>query len=130
MQHHTKQNVIRPGTEILTHCSHVRAAIPLRGLREDGTVQDVTYLALAGLESAPLESGAVVYHPHSKRFYMLNGSAALLWTELSTPRTQEQLVRHLRSAFPSVDESIAKQDVNTALEQLKTLELVSVHEWD
>ena len=80
---------------------------------------------LAGLESAPLESGAVLYHPNNKRFFMLNRSAALIWTELSTPRTHEQLVSHLRAAFPSVDESVAKQDVNNALEHLKALELVS-----
>jgi hypothetical protein len=105
------------------NATQVRALV----LQEDGsTVQDVMYSALGGLESAPLESGAVLYH--NKRFIMLNRSAALLWTELSTPRTHEQLVRHLRAAFPSVEESVAKRDVNSALEQLKALELVSVHE--
>jgi hypothetical protein len=116
---------------MLSHCSRGSSdatqvwALILKG---DGMVQDVTYVALAGLESAPLESGAVLYHPDHKRFLMLNRSAALLWTELSTPRTREQLVCHLRAAFPSVDESAAKQDVNNALEQLKALELVSVRE--
>lgn len=91
-------------------------------------MQDITYVALAGLESAPLETGAVLYHPHDKRFFMLNRSAALIWTELSTPRTHEQLVSHLRAVFPSIDESVVQRDVNHALEQLRELELVSVRE--
>jgi hypothetical protein len=83
------------------------------------------YVALPGLEAAPLENGAVLYHPHTKKFIMLNRSAALIWSELATPKTLDQLVANVCFAFPDVDASIAANDVNTALDQLQSLELVS-----
>lgn len=84
-----------------------------------------TYVALQGLEAAPLESGAVLYHPQTKKFIMLNRSAAMIWGELATPKTREQLISKVCAAYPDVDESMAVSDVAAALEQLKLLELVS-----
>ena len=84
-----------------------------------------TYVALQGLEAAPLENGAVLYHPVTKKFIMLNRSAAMIWGELATPKTREQLITRVRSAYPDVDEGLAVGDVAAALEQLKSLELVS-----
>ena len=84
-----------------------------------------TYVALQGLEAAPLENGAVLYHPTTKKFIMLNRSAAMIWGELATPQTREQLITKVCATFPDVDESRAINDVTAALEELKTLELVS-----
>ena len=82
------------------------------------------YVALEGLETAPLEDGAVLYHPKTNRFVMLNRSAALIWNELTTPKTHDQLVQRICAAFPDVDAKVAANDVNAALDQLKTLDLV------
>jgi hypothetical protein len=83
------------------------------------------YVAVQGLETAPLETGAVLYHPQSKKFIMLNRSAALIWNELSTPQTHEQLLRKICSAYPDANASTAENDLNAALDQLKILQLVS-----
>jgi len=84
-----------------------------------------TYVALQGLEAAPLENGAVLYHPQTKKFIMLNRSAAAIWSELATPKTRDQLVQRVCAAFPDVDAEVAGNDVNAALDELKALELVS-----
>jgi hypothetical protein len=84
-----------------------------------------TYVALQGLEAAPLENGAVLYHPQTKKFIMLNRSAAMIWGELATPKTREQLISKVCAVYPDVDEGSAVNDVTAALEQLKSLELVS-----
>ena len=84
-----------------------------------------TYVALPGLEAAPLESGSVLYHPQTKKFIMLNRSAAMIWTELATPKTRDELVRKVCAAYPDVDAGVADTDIDAALDQLKALELVS-----
>jgi hypothetical protein len=45
--------------------------------------------------------------------------------ELSTTKTREQLISRVCAIYPDVDESVAKTDVAAALEELKSLELVS-----
>ena len=83
------------------------------------------FVAAQGLEAAPLENGAVLYHPETKKFIMLNRSAAMIWGELATPKTREQLISKVCATYPDVDEKVAVDDVAAALEQLKSLELVS-----
>jgi hypothetical protein len=81
-----------------------------------------TFVATAGLETAPIQDGSVLYDPRTGKFIMLNRSAALLWTELKTPKTEGELVRLLGVTFP--DAATAGQDVGPALERLKAMELV------
>ncbi len=83
-----------------------------------------TFVATAGLETAPIQDGSVLYDPKTGKFIMLNRSAAFLWTELSTPKTEDELIRLLCVTFPDVDPSGGRQDVSQTLEQLKGLELV------
>jgi hypothetical protein len=80
------------------------------------------FVATAGLETAPIQEGAVLYDPKAGKFIMLNRSAAFLWTELSVPKTEDELVRLLLATFPDV--TTLGQDVSEALEHLKQLELV------
>ena len=94
-------------------------------MTEHGAMNDASYVALAGLEAAPLENGAVLYHPQSKKFVMLNRSAALIWNELATPKTIDQLVARLCATFPDVDANIAAGDVHAALDRFKDLELLA-----
>lgn len=84
-----------------------------------------SYVALQGLEAAPLENGLVLYHPQSKKFIMLNRSAALIWGELTTPKTRDQLIQRVCAAFPDVDVVVASSDVSATLDRLSELELVS-----
>lgn len=81
------------------------------------------FVATKGLETAPIQDGSVLFDPKSGKFIMLNRSAACLWTGLTAPRTQEELVRVLGASYP--DAAIPAGDVNAVLEHLQQLELVA-----
>ena len=82
-----------------------------------------TFVATTGVETAPIQEGSVLYDPKSGKFVMLNRSAAVLWTELSTPRTEDELIRLLGATFP--DAASLGPDVREALDHLGRLELVA-----
>ena len=84
------------------------------------------FLAIPGLEAAPLEDGAILYYPKTGKFLMLNRTAAFVWNALSAPKKTEELVSGICQAFPEVSPVTARQDVTLLLENLTTLELVSV----
>jgi hypothetical protein len=84
------------------------------------------FVATSGLEAAPLEDGAVLYYPKSGNFIMLNQTAAHLWTTLSTPKTEEELVQSLCAVFSDVTVPTAQRDVGDFLEQLQAMELISI----
>src|SRR5574341_2524805 len=81
-----------------------------------------TFVAAGGLETAPIQDGSVLYHPKSGRYVLLNRTAAFLLTQLSTPRTEDELVRLLGTAFPGIDS--VGPDVSDALEAFSGMELV------
>lgn len=81
------------------------------------------FVASAGLEAAPLQDGSVLFDPKTGKFIMLNRSAALLWSQLSTPRTEDDLFGLLGTAFP--DAAIPRQHVTEALDQLQRMGIVS-----
>ena len=86
-----------------------------------------TFLATPGVEAAPgKDEGAILYSSKTSKFIMLNRSAARLWSELSTPKTEEELVKTLCATFPDVAISTAQRDVSDMLEQLKEFNLVTV----
>jgi PqqD family protein of HPr-rel-A system len=83
-----------------------------------------TFVATAGLDAAPLEDGSVLYNPKTGKFIMLNRSAAFLFNEMSTPRTDDELIHRLCAAFSDMATAAAQQEVSQALELLKDLDLV------
>jgi hypothetical protein len=82
------------------------------------------FTATAGLETAPLADGAVLYNLKTGKFIMLNGSADRLWSELSKPKTEDELVQGLCQAYPDIATPTARQAVSQALESLQRLDLV------
>lgn len=84
-----------------------------------------SFVATQGLETTALEEGAILFHPKSGKFVMLNRSAALVWAELSTPKTEEELAQKLSASFADVAPATARHDVEDALARLRELELVS-----
>ena len=86
---------------------------------------NTTFVAIEGLENAPLaDGGAVLYSAKSGKFIRLNRTADRLWSDLSAPRTEEDLVRGLCEAYPGIEGTKARTDVTQALESLRQLELV------
>jgi PqqD family protein of HPr-rel-A system len=84
-----------------------------------------SFVMIDNLETTTLEEGAILFHAKSGKFIMLNRSAAVVWAELATPRTVEELVQKLAASFVDVAPDTAQQDVHELLAQLRELELVS-----
>ncbi len=82
------------------------------------------FAATAGLETAPLADGAVLYDVKTGKFIMLNRSADRLWSELSKPKTEDELVQGLCQTYPDIETPTARQAVSQALESLQRLDLV------
>jgi hypothetical protein len=85
---------------------------------------NTTYVATAGLEAAPLQDGAVLYNLKTSKFIMLNRPASILWTELSKPRSENDLVTRMSATYPDIPDSVARQGVSQVLKNLAELELV------
>jgi PqqD family protein of HPr-rel-A system len=86
-----------------------------------------SFVGTSEVDSAPLDDGGVVlFHPSSGKFVLLNRSSAVVWAELATPRTEEEVAHTLCQRFPDVSLATARDDVGDALEQLRSLDLVRV----
>jgi coenzyme PQQ synthesis protein D (PqqD) len=85
-----------------------------------------TFVAAGGLETTALQEGAVLFHPKLGKFIMLNRSAAFLWSELATPKTEEELAQRFAANFTDAAPETSRQDVREALAKLRELELVSL----
>jgi len=86
------------------------------------------FVATAGLETAPLANGSVVYNLKTSKFIMLNPSANLIWSALSRAHSEQDLVDLLRDRYDGVDASAARQAVQATLRELQQLELVAQRE--
>lgn len=76
------------------------------------------------IEAAPLQQELLLFNASTKKFCVLNASAAHIWERLSEPQTEAQLVSSLREHFAGTDAPVVEQDVHTVLGQLVSLELV------
>jgi hypothetical protein len=86
------------------------------------------FVATAGLETAPLANGSVVYNLKTAKFIMLNPSANLVWNALAQPHSEQALVNLLRARYDGVDAPTAQQAVQHALGELQRFELVAQRE--
>ena len=89
---------------------------------------NTTYIATAGLESAPLQDGSVLYNLQTGKFILLNRSAAFLWTELAAPAGMDELSRRLCATYPQAAAQGLLRDVEAALSSFQDLQLVSLRE--
>lgn len=97
----------------------------VRGTHVYGELMTGAFVATKGLETTPLEEGAVLFHPKLGKFVMLNRSAAFLWSELATPKTEDELARRFAASFTDAAPETSRQDVREALAKLQELDLVS-----
>jgi PqqD family protein of HPr-rel-A system len=84
-----------------------------------------TYVAVTGLEAAPLaDGGAVIFSPKTGKFVMLNRTAERLWTRLQAARTEDDLVADLCRTYTDAGADPVRRDVQAVLESLRGLDLV------
>lgn len=84
----------------------------------------VRYRRNPGVESAPLQDETILFDQQSKKFCLLNRTAALIWDRLQEGRTPEHLSADVRAQYPDVEPSRVEQDVRAALQQLADLAFV------
>ena len=80
------------------------------------------------IEAAPLQQELMLFSAASKKFCVLNASAAHIWERLEQPRTEEELVASLCEQFNAANRGAVEEDVRGVLSQLKSLDLVSKSE--
>ena len=67
----------------------------------------------------------MLFNALTKKFCVLNSSAAVVWQGLEEPRTADELAGALRQHFSTNGESPVEQDVQAVLSKLESLDLVS-----
>jgi hypothetical protein len=77
------------------------------------------------IEVAPLEDGSILFDAESKKFFMLNSSASLIWDELGSPASPDELATKLQARFPNLELDDARRDVDAALGTLTELGLIT-----
>ena len=82
------------------------------------------YRRRPGVEAAPMQEETILFDPDSKRFCLLNSTAAFVWDKLQQPCTVEQVSADLCESFDGADAGAVLQDVRAALQQLKDLAFV------
>ena len=75
-----------------------------------------------------MQGETVLFNPQTKKFCVLNETAAFLWDQLDQPRTEAELRERLLAEFDGVNESLADQDVRTTLKQFTDLDITIVVE--
>jgi RPA family protein len=83
-----------------------------------------TYARSPAVEAAPLEAECILFHPEANRFFVLNDTAAFIWSRLETAATASEIAAELRRSFEGVGEDTARKDVATALEHMLELAVV------
>ena len=86
------------------------------------------YSRSASVEAAPLERECILFHPGANRFFVLNDTAAFIWSMLETANTVAEIATKLRGAFSGVTPERAEADVRAALEQMLELTVVEIAE--
>jgi hypothetical protein len=81
----------------------------------------------AAVEAAPLQQETILFHPGLNRFCVLNRTSSFIWERLRSPTSPEQIADELSAAFNGVTPAEALNDVTKALNTLKELDLVVVH---
>jgi PqqD family protein of HPr-rel-A system len=76
------------------------------------------------VEAAPLQQELMLFNAATKKFCVLNATAAHIWERLDEPRTADELVVSLREQFAANGQAI-EQDVEAVLAQLESLDLVT-----
>jgi coenzyme PQQ synthesis protein D (PqqD) len=71
-----------------------------------------------------MQDETILFDPATKRFCLLNGTAAFLWERLQQPCSVEQVSQDLCQSFDGADSGTVRLDVQAALEQLKDLAFV------
>lgn len=84
------------------------------------------YRRASTVEAAPMQSETILFNPATKGFCVLNASAALVWNSLESPQSASALADQLVRAFSGVSLDQARNDVQSVLDEFRSLSLVEL----
>ncbi|MGE3512415.1 MAG: PqqD family protein [Vicinamibacterales bacterium] len=84
------------------------------------------YIRSPDASASPVGERVVLYHRVSRTAVVLNPTGGWMWSRLDAPRTADDLIRDLRSKYPSLSEADAARDVAAFLTELAEHKMVSV----
>lgn len=76
------------------------------------------------VEEAPMKYETVLFNPENNKFCVLNITAALLWQQLETPKSEGDLLGAVQDNFSGVDIDTATDDIKQVLSDLFDVECV------
>ncbi len=85
----------------------------------------VRFLRNPSVEGAPLQNEVMLFNAATKKFCVLNASAAHIWERLAKPSTEDELIGALCEHFHGAGRASVEQDVKAVLGELEGLELVT-----
>lgn len=72
-----------------------------------------------------MQDESILFDPASKKFCLLNGTAAAVWERLATPATLQDLTTELRQRFDAPEPAQVEADVRRVLQRFTELSLVT-----
>jgi Coenzyme PQQ synthesis protein D (PqqD) len=92
-----------------------------------GNIVDNLYCRSASIEAAPLQDETILFNPERKQFCVLNRTASLIWDQLATPTTTENLAAHVCKSFSGVSMEVVLRDADRTVQEMLTLNFVARH---
>jgi hypothetical protein len=83
-----------------------------------------TYRRNPSIEAAPLQDETILFDPAKNRFCVLNRTASMIWSELATPSTTDNLAKKLCGSFAGVGLEDAQRDTDRALQEMLSMDFV------
>jgi hypothetical protein len=71
-----------------------------------------------------MKNESVLFQPKTNQFCLLNATATFLWSQLDQPRSVSDLAARLCERFDGVSTAEALRDVETLVEELRSLDCV------
>lgn len=83
----------------------------------------MTFRRNPSIEAAPLQNELMLFNAATKKFCVLNSTAAQLWECLAEPKTENELASALRTQFKTNGARV-EDDVTKVMQELEGLGLV------
>jgi Coenzyme PQQ synthesis protein D (PqqD) len=88
---------------------------------------DNLYCQCASVEAAPLQDETILFNPERKQFCVLNRTASLIWNQLATPTTTEDLAANVCKSFSGASMEVVLRDADRTVQEMLTLNYVARH---
>jgi len=95
-------------------------------MQESATLSSRTFRRHPAVEASPLNDEMMLFHPSTGKFCLLNNTSTAIWSQLDEFRSAVQLTAALSERFADVSEDQVRRDVESALQEMLSLEIVVV----